>query len=364
MQEKAPSNIQYFSIMTENIIFLILENLIPRGYAALQLKAYADFSRLLFVDKHIRDLTKHFINDLASFWKPQLRRILDTLGFEGLSEREYLRSLDDRPAITPQQLALSIIKFDYPSNAKNLAHYYHIEPKNQGFAEHHHPIISHLNCLFKLKLMDFNNQQELAALHNLSEKLETMVNFMQNMKQLKDTLPPIFLVVTQFYFILNDPSLINNDKALYQDLSNNLLANIKTKLPKISIDNNLLQELSLALLLHWPNAKKMLTKNPDHFKDCNPFEKPFRLAQFVLEKEADRVTNEATDIQKLSENGQDSVNTNPRGKKRWMDNNSSSTSFKFFDNNNPVNNTDEISPSETAPPSGQDSVNTNPLKRG
>jgi hypothetical protein len=158
MQEKAPSNSQYFSLFTDDMIILILKNLMPQGYVALQLKSYADISKLLFVNKRMRGLTKTFI-DPARFWKPQLRRILDALGFEGSSEEEYLRSFDDRPAITPQQLALSIINFDYPAIAKSLAHCHHIELKNHGLAEHQHPIISHLNCLFKLKLMDSNNQE-------------------------------------------------------------------------------------------------------------------------------------------------------------------------------------------------------------
>jgi hypothetical protein len=60
----------------------------------------------------------------------------------------------------------------------------------------------------------------------LQEKFKVLLDFMQNMKQLNDTLPPMFLALTQLHFILNDPRLndsmlLGNDRAIYQIMSNN-----------------------------------------------------------------------------------------------------------------------------------------------
>jgi hypothetical protein len=295
MQEQALSIIHR---LPEHIQLLVLEKLMPQGYDALQRKAYADsdISKLLIVDKYIRNLIKGFINNPALLWGPQLRRILDALGFEELREKEYLRSFDNRPALTPKQLALSIINFDYPAIAKKLASENSIQPKNQNLTEYPHPIISHLHGLLNMGYQPYQNM------------FKVLENFKLNLQRLNDTLPPIFLILMQLSFITKgNQGISNNEK--YKSLRDELLNKVKNKLPEITIDNNFLQELSLSLLLHWPNAKKMLTINPDYF-NFTIYNKVCRLAHFVLEEEADkainylnntRVTNQ--NIQKLFSNG-------------------------------------------------------------
>jgi hypothetical protein len=276
MQEQALSIIHR---LPEHVQLLVLEKLMPQGQDALRIKAYADsdISKLLIVDKRIRNLIKGFINSPALLWGPQLRRILDTLGFEELKETWYLRGFDEsRSAITPKQLALSIINFNYQGIAIQLSR----NAQNDLIKAHNlpkldHPIIFHLNCLRNLEVAQ-NNPETIKAL--------ALDDFELNIKKLNDTLPPIFLALTQLHYLVNK-------KESYQNLRDELLNSVKKKLPEITIDDNFLQELSLSLLL-WPNAKKMLTINPDHFKESTTFEKPFLLAQLFLDEEAgDEVIN-------------------------------------------------------------------------
>jgi hypothetical protein len=222
-------------------------------------------------------LIKGFINSPALLWGPQLRRILDTLGFEELKETWYLRGFyESRSAITPKQLAFSIINFDYPGIAWGLSH-----DINNALIERHplpkldHPIIFHLNCLRNLEVT-CDNPETIKAL--------ALDDFELNIKKLNNTLPPIFLALTQLHYLVNK-------KESCQNLRDELLNSLKKKLLEITIDDNFLQELSLSLLLY-PNAKKMLTINPDHFKEPTTFKKPFRLAQlFSCEEEADEAIN-------------------------------------------------------------------------
>jgi hypothetical protein len=293
MQEQA---LRIIHCLPEHVQLLVLEKLMPQGYDAVQIKAYADcdISKLLIVDKYIRNLIKGFINNPALLWGPQLRRILDTLGFEELKETAYLQGNESCPAITPKQLALSIINFDYPAIAKKLAFENNIQPQKQNLTKQHHPIISHLNGLLNLGYQPY------------PKMLKVLEDFKLNIQRLNDTLPPIFLTLMQLYFITKgNPEISNNEK--YKSLRDELLNKVKNKFPEITIDNNFLQELSLSLLLHWPNAKKMLIINPDYF-NLVIYNRASRLAQFVLEEEADkainylntRVTNQ--NIQKLVSN--------------------------------------------------------------
>jgi hypothetical protein len=113
MQEQALSIIHKLPSYIQSLIF---EKFMPQGYDALQPEAYADISNLLIVDKYIHNL----INDPDLLWRPQLRRILDALGFEKLEVTAALQFNKSQPAITPKQLAFSIIEFDYPATAKKI----------------------------------------------------------------------------------------------------------------------------------------------------------------------------------------------------------------------------------------------------
>jgi hypothetical protein len=271
MEEQASETNQHFSQLDDDIISLVLEYLMPQSYKALQSSEYADFFRnIAYVDKRVHGL----INDPFRLWKPQLRSIINALGFEELEEKIYLKGFEK----TPKQLAFDII-LRYQVITKRISADYDGPPIDQSLSTPN-PILSHLNYLLNLELPP----QRDAKCH-----IATLESFKLNIQQLNDTLPPIFLALMQLSFVLTNVQLDDNLKNVYENFKMELLNKIKIKFPETTVGDNFLEQLALSFLVHWSKAKKMLTLDPKYFEH-EDYQKPemcLLLAQFVLGEEVD-----------------------------------------------------------------------------